>query len=363
VDDELALAISRFDLQAYVEAKGAAREGSDEWLMFCPHCGAEKLSVNVQLKRWRCFRCEVLAHGPGPKARAVSGAGGVFSLVEWLEGWRRKDVAKFLLASGQAQITAAGPLAVTIAPPAPRLAEKRPTGLPEKVLAVTANLPYMDRRGITLEDARTFGLGYVPAEAGGWLANRLIFPVWENGVCLYWQARAMWDEKEHKPRWPGDRFRKSLNPSSERDGKSYLGSTDVVGNVELASRFPRPVIVEGPTSGVRVGPEAMWTFGKSLHNPQVARMVARGIRAVDLMWDGPTPGKDGQTGSVCSCHGNPGCAWPAAVRHASMLAQAGMDVRIVFLPRGDPGDYTRAQDQEFRRTHSRPFSEVSAWSL
>jgi hypothetical protein len=355
--DELTLALQRFDLLAYVEAKGAVKDGRDEMVLFCPQCETEKLTVNPHNRMWRCFRCEYLTetgalHGAKPR-------GNVFQLVEWLEGTSKRDTARFILerASGQTADAMAGPLVTDFAPVVTH-ALKRPTGLPESCVAITAILPYMKRRGITLEDAAMFGLGHVPAEAGGWLANRIIFPVWDRGQCLYWQARACWDVHEHVARWPGDKFRKSLNPSSERNGQFFLGSSDVVGNLESAvACSPRPVIVEGPTSGIRTGPDAMWTFGKNLYPAQVVRMVEHGVRAVDFMWDGPS------APDAAGVRKEPLGAWPDMLRHAPTLVSAGIDVRVVFIPQGDPGDYSRAEVAEMRRVWSRPFAEVSTWSL
>lgn len=187
-----------------------------------------------------------------------------------------------------------------------------------------------------MEDAREFGLGWCRE---GWLANRLIFPVWESGRCIYWQARAMWDEREHNPEW--GKFRKTLNPARERGGQIFYGSGDVVLNCEQAARFPRVAITEGPTSMIRVGPSAVATFGKQLQPAQIARLVAAGVRAVDFMWDGPSPKE-------------PQGAWAQMIQAAGQLAPF-MDVRLVFLPHGDPGDFTREELETFR-AHARPYS-------
>ena len=110
----------------------------------------------------------------------------------------------------------------------------------------------------------------------------------------------------------------------------------------MAARFPRVAICEGPTSGIRTGPSAVWTFGKVLHPQQIARLVEAGVRAVDFMWDGPT--KDEPLG-----------AWPEMVRAAAQLAPF-VDVRLVFLPQGDPGDWQREHLNYFR-SQARPFGD------
>lgn len=332
MDDELTLALARMDVLAYVESHNADRESVKEYMLTCPVCGLHKLTVNVRSGQWRCFRCE----GDG-------GKGGLFRLVQWLEQLTPRETAQRIIAMGQNSRTIEGPLPEMrlrndTASPRPR-----PQGLPPGAVEITQQLPYMARRGITLEAARAFGMRYVPPNHG-YLSNRLVFPVWEQGICLYWQARACWDESEHVQRWPGDKFKKSLNPVRERDGQVFMGSSDVVGNLENARRFPRIAIVEGPTSGVATGLDAVWTFGKVLSPPQIARLISAGIRAVDFMWDGPSPKEP---------HG----AYSAMVAAAAHLAPH-MDVRLVFLPQGDPANYSPQQVAEFRR-NARPFQALS----
>ena len=354
---DLTLALQRFDIREFCYAHGAEREGSDELLLTCPVCHEPKLTVNVVNRMWRCFRCEkYTTHAVTGKKSAVTGAGNLFTLVQLLNGGSGHAAAEYIAQHAKG-VPDDGTLPQIAAPKAEVI--RQPTGLPEKTVAITTVLPYMERRGISLADAKEFGLGWVPPEAGGWVANRIIFPVWERGQCLYWQARACWDEKEHVPRWPGDTFKKSLNPRTERDGVHYMGSTDVVLNLEQAAACAnRVVITEGPTSAIRVGRDAVATFGKQLSPKQVGKLVAFGVKAVDFMWDGPTPGKSQQWGkpNVCPCHGNTGCAWASMSGAAKLLQAHGIDVKIVFLPEGDPGDYTRQQLWQFR------FAAVPAWA-
>lgn len=351
--DALTLAILRFNIRDFCAQYGGEKEGSDEILLRCPVCQKEKLSVNTRTKRWRCFRCERYTQ-VGTKKVATQGTGTLFTLVQLLRNCTAKQAAEYILSAAPNASSHNGKL-----PELGNLPQAQPTrvptGLPENCIALDRVLPYMERRHISLADAREFGLGWVPPEAGGWLANRIVFPVWEKGVCLYWQARACWDEHEHVPRWPGDKFRKSLNPLSEKDGVLYYGSTDVLWNLERASQFPRVAIAEGPTSAIRLGPSAVATFGKSMSLKQVARLVSAGVRAVDFCWDGPTAGKNGSTlPNVCPCHQNPGCAWPAMRALAPVLVAHGIDVRIVWFQQGDPGDYPR-QTLDWMRANAQPF--------
>lgn len=335
----LPLALQRFDLRTYVRQHGGDREGRHEFLLMCPGCMLQKLSVNVEKRRWRCFRCEQYAvNALGAKVPSF-GAGGVFQLVMWLERCTPRQAAEFLVATTASRNdpNVGIPDFEWQLGPAPEGVALLPTGLPENCLAVTSILPYMVRRGITLRDAAEFGLGWCPT---GWVAHRLVFPVWMGGQCVYWQARAMWDKEEHDEAAHG-KFRKTLNPARERGGLFYYGSGDVLGNLDQAATYPRVAITEGPTSGIRTGPSAIWTYGKQLQPAQIALLIRYGVRAVDFMWDGPTASE-------------PQGAWQAMIAKAALLCGVGIDVRMVFLPRDDPGTYPREQLDWFR-AQARPY--------
>jgi hypothetical protein len=352
-DDELTLALQRFDLQAYCREAGAVRAGRSEWLLECPKCLKEKLSVNLLDRTWRCFVCEKYGRGPDGKMHAVEGAGGVFRLVQWLEGLSPSATARTIIDGSRPKWLDPNELPA-LPPGEERITswERIPTGLPEGCLPIDGTLPYMLERGISFEDAKSFGLGWCRT---GWLANRLVFPVWEQGRCLFWQARAMWTKEEHAQWHPDRKYRKTLNPAVYYCGACHLpfpegatrcglcgapqqyGSADVLGNLEQAARHPRVAICEGPTSGIRAGPSAVWTFGKVLHPQQTALLVKYRVQAVDFMWDGPTPTE-------------PLGAWTEMIQAAAQLAPLIPDIRLVFLPRGDPGDWPRDHLDWFRST-------------
>lgn len=349
-DGELSLLMQRFDVARWcVEEHGATHEGHNELLMWCPKCAREKISVNTRTSFWRCFICERYTHSARGKRQALEGAGGPLALVKWVEECSTSDaitkIAQFV-SNALGSPTQLPELNFT--PAAEAVVPLCPTGLPENCLAVDSIMPYMQRRGITLEDARAFGLGWCQT---GWLKNRLVFPVWEQNKCIYWQARAMWDRHEHVARpyyrrdgtLNKDQYRKTLNPLQERrdrPGIRYFGSGDVLLNLEQAAQYPRVAICEGPTSAIRTGPDAIATFGKQLQPAQLTRLINAGVRAVDFMWDGPSENE-------------PMGAWESMIRNAGNLSVF-MDVRMVFLPKGDPGDYSREQ-LDWYRAHAEPY--------
>ena len=213
----------------------------------------------------------------------------------------------------------------------PRAAEILP---PENWEPIYSCLPYMNRRGITMADVKQFGLFWCPQ---GRYRNRIVFPVWEGNRLVYWQARALYEKEDCST----GKFLKSLNPPRV---EGSVVSTDVLMNLDTAALYPRVAIVEGPTDLVRTGPDAVCTFGKQMTSTQIGRLLRADVKAVDLMWDGPTDRE-------------PQGAHPEMLALASQLAPF-FDVRLVFLPQGDPGDWPRETLTELRATGV-PASEFS----
>lgn len=315
-----------FDLQSYLQKFGAEHTQKSEWEIECPQCGRRKLSVNVERGQWRCFICEQYQGGFGTKRKAVRGAGGVISLIGWLENCSLEK-AREMVTGGNGSVRnsyfrmqqahSSGPVEI---PPPPHW---KP---------INTTLPYCVERGITQEDIRQFGLVFCD---GGRYRNRLIFPVWEGNRLVYYQARAMWRAR------PGETYIKALNPPKEVDAAS---PNEVLMNLDTARYFDRVAIVEGPIDCVHAGPSAVATLGKKISVAQILKMKRAGVRAIDLIWDGPSPAE-------------PEGAWPE-MRQAACQLSGIFDTRLVFLPQGDPGDYTRAEIEQFRQ-QAKPASAVS----
>lgn len=329
-------AIDRFDLAAYLERFSARRLQTDEWLIWCPNCGKNKLTVNTQRRTWHCWVCEEFAidYTTGQR-RAVRGAGGLLGLISMLEGIGREQAAELVrsqagLLGEAAWMRSDAPLdqslqsfdlpVLPIIPP--------PTG----ATPICGILPYLQKRGIMEEDVRAFGLFWC---SSGRYANRVLFPVYEGSRMVYYQARAMWEPA------PGERFQKALNPPATA---GMATSGEVLMNLDVARNFPRVAIVEGPIDCIHSGPSAVATFGKKITLVQMLKLRQAGVRAVDLMWDGPSENE-------------PMGAWPEMVQVAPKLAGL-FDVRVVRLPQGDPGEYSRNELEAFRRM-AQPIGQVS----
>ncbi len=342
-------AIERFDLEMYVTNLGGEPGNRGEWLLDCPTCGKEgKLAVNIERKNWHCWVCEEYAVIDGKRV-PVAGAGGLLALIELFEGCTRERAAQIVV--GQADIGSSVDITSFLEEDADAeaaiayLDDQQTDVKPAQEIAppefwqpIHGNLTYPASRGISVDDVKAFGLFFCMA---GRYANRLVFPVWERQKLVYFQARAMWLESDERR----GRYIKSLNPVKQ---EGLATSAEVLMNLDTARHYPRVAVTEGPIDCIHAGPSAVCTFGKKISPIQALKLKYAGVRGIDLMWDGPTSNE-------------PLGAWPEMVKAASQLAGL-FDVRLVFLPEGDPGDYDR-QDLDYFRSQGRPASTISRLAM
>jgi hypothetical protein len=131
---------------------------------------------------------------------------------------------------------------------------------------------YSRSRGIPNGAATWFRLGEC---FSGWLADRLVFPIFFQDKLIYWVARDQTGLAEKKilnmPNKPG-----------------MAGSGDVLLNMDRAGLVNggRVVLVEGPVDAAVVGPDAVASLGKNLSRNQIVRMVEYGYTHVTVCYDG-----------------------------------------------------------------------------
>lgn len=321
--------ISNFDIESYLLNFGFSASTGDNWIGFCPSCGKKKLSVNVEKKLWHCWVCQsyetVFDNRRGKHvSRAVSGAGGLAKLMSLLEGIPVAEANQRILDLGG--YVGIGTLSNDDALDP---AENPLRAVDFGDLHTTVH-PYMAKRGITPDIMEQYGLSW---SSSGFYKDRMIFPIVEGWELVYFQARALYEKHEAE-----GKFVKCLNPPSDMVG--MLPATHVLFNLEQAATYPRVAICEGPMDVISAGPDAVATLGKKMTEHQMAKLRAYGVTAVDLMWDGPGPTE-------------PLGAWPEMLETAAILSQV-FDTRVVFLPKGDPGEYTKAELDRFREK-SPPF--------
>lgn len=338
---QVRLAIQRFDLKGFLQRHGGApfsKRRPEEWVLDCPRCGKEeKLTVNTRRRGWHCWICE--KKGPidpvSQKRRILEGGGGLIRLVAWLEGISTREAFEQVIGQAALQTNLGwldGELEALEETEA-LSGEFEPIGLPMEAVAVRQLLPYMQQRRMTLQDAQAFGLAVCWT---GRYANRLLFPVYEAGQVIYWQARAMWEDSQHPP---GTRYIKALNPAALR--AQYARSDLVLFNLEQASQYPRVCITEGPMDAMRVGLDAVCTFGKQISSMQLYAMLRAGVKAVDLMWDSDAHEE---------------------MRAAAPLLADYFDVRLVWILSGDP-DGHRREDLADYRANAQPYLRQDLFRL
>ena len=320
----LRTAIQNFDMAAYTMRHGAEPGKYDEWVMDCPKCGKKKLCVNIDDRTWHCWVCEQYSVNAMGKRRPICGAGGVLDLIQWMEDLQREQAIDLVMSGSMFAHVDIGMLPADELKDDILLTYRPPAPIPAPVgwKPATGVLPFCLKRGITDEDIRTFGLGWCDS---GRCRGRFIFPVWEEGQHVYYQARAMWDPH------PGETHIKALNPESTQ---GMAVSSDLLMNLDVARHYPRVAVVEGPMDLVHTGPDAVCTFGKKISSIQIAKLLRAGVKALDLMWDGPSPSE-------------PRGAWDEMRTVAPLLGTL-FDLRLVWLPQGDPGDLTREELVRFR---------------
>lgn len=319
-------AIQSFALEEYLQGHGFAPLKGDEWLGHCPSCGKRKLAVHASKRTWHCWVCQ---DAVSVDRRSGAGSGGLLDLLMWLDCIERRDAAQHILDAAGHPAELRLDFGLAIPPTVLSYAQKPFVLPPEGAAPIHSVLPYMATRRITMLDVQRLGLFQVTA---GRYARRLVFPCWEERRLVYWQARAMFEAHECS-----GRFVKCLNPPAV----SGVVSSEVVFNLEAAAQHPRVCLVEGPMDALRVGADGAACFGKKVHPKQVQKLLARGVRAVDLMFDGPSAREpDGARREMVGLGG-----W---------LASFFDDVRLVFLPSGDPADHTREELARLRAAGVRP---------
>jgi len=294
--------------------------------------------VNLESKQWHCWVCqEIVEYWDQSKQawrrRCAEGGGGVIRLIQWLEECEFKEALNIV---SDSQTWIVGSIKTleqeVVVREILEQSDHFPIDPPEHATPISGPLPYLEKRGIDMTDVATYGLMWCPE---GRYRNRLVFPVWEGAALVYWQCRAMYEAEAY----PSMHFVKCLNPPRVKDisGRPVAGyavSTDVLMNLDLACQYPRVAIVEGPADLIRSGPDTVCTFGKAISPSQISRLVRKGVSAIDLMWDGPTPRE-------------PDGAQPEMVRMAPYLSLF-FDTRLVFLPHDDPGEHTREALMAYR---------------
>lgn len=310
----------QFDFESYVLDLPHKKVGSGEYLLNCPRCKREKLAVNTEKKLWRCFICE---------ASGEPASGGYIKLLKWLNDGDLPQhlMENYKIDSIASVINDKGITLTSVIVDRPSVKDLTPHGLPEGFEPILDH-PYIRERGFTPKEILPFGIGVVP-NGDFFFANRIIFPVWEDGVCLFFQGRS----------YLPDASKKVLNPKSSRDGINYYKAHDVLFNYHNIVGRERVAIAEGCFSAIRVGEDCVATFGSTISDKQIVLLYEAGVKIIDFIWDGASPKEpDGAHKKML-----------AACNRMSLF----FDINLIFLPKGDPAEYTREELDRFRNNGKR----------
>lgn len=153
---------------------------------------------------------------------------------------------------------------IVVEPPKPRKAV-----LPETVVPLDTLPPYHPANHYLLDRgysdparlARTWGLMYCPSDPHPLVTNRIIIPVYYDGMLAGWQARYIGEP-------PTNNIAKYFTMPG-------MQKTAVLYNYNEAARFDFGLVVEGVTDVYSIGSQGMASLGASLSHHQIQLLKAR----------------------------------------------------------------------------------------
>lgn len=162
--------------------------------------------------------------------------------------------------------------------------------------------------------AKAYGVGFVGQSSGFMqVSNRIIFPIYENGVLVLWQGRTIL--KEEPTRW-------------------YIpaGGKKVVYNIDRIPEGDVVVICEGIPAAIAAGPTATAVFGKDLDYQRAYQIVKKfktAVIALDPETQIPDPRTRRKKGVGYDPNDN-GRIY--AVEMRDKLVEVGMKISPLILP-------------------------------
>mgnify|MGYP003144912515 FL=1 len=192
--------------------------------------------------------------------------------------------------------------------------------LPEGFTAFSSGeykFSYLDKRGITYDEAITYGMGF--CTEGRW-KDRLIVPIYLHGVLRGFVGRSVIDPPEYlskqgKKIWSRiNRYIKVLNPKGFNSSRLLFNYDQITDEI---------IITEGIFDALRCGPKAVALFGKHLSSFQENLIRKKKLKKLYVMLD-----SDAHDDAEDMCH---------------RFAATGLEVYLVRLPHGDPGSFPRKQ--------------------
>jgi DNA primase len=225
----------------------------------------DSFAINVENNLWTC-------HSDSCKQGSGMKGGDVIDLVGLIEGIRlpleaaKKLVEWFPQNGNGAEHKPAHAVAETNKP------------LSFTLKDITAEHSMIQARGITVETARSFGVGFFPGK--GSMAGRIVFPVTENGLLVAYIGRTCGEVTAENPKWrvPAGFIKSSLY------------------GLDRCTPDQPLVIVESPWAVLWLsgnGRQAAALLGKEMTEAQ-ERAIAP-FKAIQLALDNDLPGREATT--------------------------------------------------------------------
>jgi hypothetical protein len=329
-------AISRFDLGAYldeqfVDIRYAA--GGEEYRLQCfsPNgCAGgdykHKLYVNVEKKRWICFKCGYGTKdqpGTGFLIRFMADVEGLhpavirnrlLNMVEPTPEDDLNDLIRNMFTQVDGGLTGTEEVEVKEPDPIKMPREFRHLEMSDRGLTSAPYRNYLKGRGLKEADGRMWDIRFCPTSFNQW-TGRIVFPIIdEQGAYRSAVGRALKlnSRTEKWVNWPDTELAHFLWPMhSHPRGPMYWG--------------PKALLVEGifdALAAIRMRPSDMivrCSFGKKISDRQVDTLKQHGVKDLILAWDPKEK--------------------PAMKNAAERLTNEGFDVSVFGYRRGNWGRY------------------------
>lgn len=132
-------------------------------------------------------------------------------------------------------------------------------------------ITYLEGRGFDpVKLSRMWGVGYCPESRYDNARNRIIIPIYQQGMLVMWQARYIGDSVGGVPFNKARVAKYWTSPGAARKLVAY--------NLERALRHKTVVIIEGPSDVWNQGPMCIGAVGKTL-GPELRKQIAAGVKA------------------------------------------------------------------------------------
>lgn len=162
-------------------------------------------------------------------------------------------------------------------PETPRKLDNYIEQLYTKFQPITPGSPvalYLKSRGVPFHIAKAYKMKegvFINSKED--YSNRVILPIFENGLCVYFQGRDI----------TGSSFLKIKNPIKQTG--SSIGKSECVFNLDRIKEYSRIIVCEGPFDALNVGEDAVAIGGKSISKTQFSKILQKHPQEVVILLD------------------------------------------------------------------------------